>query len=162
VRQELYEADRRAGLGVGGPFVRALEEGTQGEGPARGSATFVITTDGSGRVTDVSVVSASADRPAWAHVAKRIASAFSAPGRRVRDRGRGVVIRIEVDVKSTLPSGAAPGSPVHGHVPPSPTSGAPDAVGTSAAGPGLGFDVADIGARARRVVHARVLEEAAR
>jgi hypothetical protein len=56
-------------------------------------------------------------------------------------KSNGLAVLIRIDAKVRLPSGARPDSPI------------------GAAPGGMSFDLADIGARPRRVVSVRILEE---
>jgi hypothetical protein len=154
IHDALAARDHELGLDTGGPLVAAAEEVTRtSDTPENSSAVFEVTVDTNGDVTGVRVVNASQGRPAWDRVATAYGAALRTrkiPLRGQRGQGgqgKGLVVTLEVRSRFTLPSGASGGIDPKGVVD-----------GTSP-GVQLGFDLSDIGARARRNVHARILGE---
>jgi hypothetical protein len=155
IQKSLHDAlaarDHELGLDSGGPLVAAAEDATRSnDAPENSRAVFEVTVDTNGDVTGVRVVDVSQGRPAWDRVAMAYGAALRArkiPLRGQRGQGKGLVVTLEVRSRLTLPSGASGGID-------------PKAVmdGTSP-GAQVGFDLSDIGSRARRDVHARILGE---
>jgi hypothetical protein len=149
----LAARDHELGLDTGGPLVASAEEVTRtSDTPENSSAVFEVTVDTNGDVTGVRVVNASQGRPAWDRVA--IAYGAALRTRKIPLRGqrggqaKGLVVTLEVRSRFTLPSGAA------GAI-----EGPKGVVDGTSPGVQVGFDLSDIGARAHRSVHARILAE---
>jgi hypothetical protein len=151
MRTALEEHDHELGFyDVGGATVGVAESVARpSDTPADSTAIFEITADAEGNVTSVTLVDATQGRTAWEPVAASLASALRA--KRLAMRGHpGAVITLEVSSRWALPSGARAGHAVN-------TTGAsPTDTGLAVAG---NFDLSDIGARAARSVHARILHE---
>jgi len=146
MRAALDAHDRELGLGSGGPVVRAVHEVARSLSAIRdGAATLEVTTDASGRVLSVHAFEATSDDALWNEWAKSLAAELEGHALPVPRGARGLVITVRVEAAVRSASGAKAGRPVS---PMANTEGA-----------GLGFDVTDIGSRARSVVHARVVGE---
>jgi hypothetical protein len=150
IAQSMMERDRAIGFGGGGPVVAALELATSaGTTPINGRAVFRVTTDAEGVVTKVIAVDVSEGRASWDEAAVRALRDLKGKKLRMPTHGkpaRGIAVRVEIVSAYRLPSGAS----------------APIALPGSNSverAPGLQFDVSDIGARRRRVVHGRVVDE---
>jgi hypothetical protein len=169
LRDGLDAHDRSLGLGTGGPLISAAHEAASPSiAPDVGSATFDVESDAMGRVVAARVVSASAEASAWNDVAQELVRLMSAKTLRVLRDSRGTRTRLRIVAQRTLPSGAAYERSA-GAVPQDSCSG--EAVGPGGLGRKCGagmptgltqsFDLADIGARASRIVRVQLLGEAA-
>ncbi|MBK7582828.1 MAG: hypothetical protein IPI67_21870 [Myxococcales bacterium] len=137
---ELEARDRERGLARGGLIATHARSAAISLGPAEGTATFVVDTDADGKVQAVTLSEARGGA-SWTRVRAALTRALATRRLRVPRGARGLRVSIRVEAKVQLPSGSRPGDSVR------------------AKGPGAEFDVADIGARASRVVSARVLNE---
>ncbi len=152
--------DVELGLGPEGPVLKALEEAaTSGLAPMRGVATLLAVVNADGAVVDVRLLSSSGDAGAWSDARRRAVAALRKEKLSLRGaKGAELTIRLESDIR--LPSGASvPVTPVFEGsqvrvTENAPTGGLPTVVKTVTI---ARFDVADINARPRRVVHARLL-----
>ena len=165
VEQSLKSAmrarDADVGLGPEGPVLRALQDAAYGGlAPDRGNAMFVAVVDSAGLVVDVRLLSASGDGD-WNDVRKRAVRALA--GTKLALRGaKGAELKIAVDSDVRLPSGNRADERVRpsfsaGHVDlpdHAPSGGAASGAQTYTVG---SFDVTDFQAKARRVVHARLV-----
>jgi len=135
LRQALDEYDRRLGLAPGGGVLSAVRDLARSEG-VRGGARLQIVVDSTGRILRTDVVDATEDVEGW----RRLGDALQEiPIRGMRAEGRHGVWML-VDVSSTVERSS----------------------GRSqwwAPGVAVVFDVADIGARNLRVVHANVASQ---
>jgi hypothetical protein len=149
LRDALHEHDVELGLGAGGVLVGPAEEiARTSDTPWNSSAVLEVVADGSGQITGVRLVNVSEASEAWDRVAKALLGALRDRKLSVRPPGgHGVVVTIQVSSRKALPSGATPDSF------PMPR------VDQGQGAVSLPFDVADIGARARRSVHAHVVRE---
>ncbi len=139
MRGALHDHDVALGLGGGGPVVTALEAAVRESGaPDESAAVFVAIADASGRVLRVDVESAT-DGEAFRTIADDVLKRLQGLTLRVPAGSRGLAMRINVESKMALPSGGG--------------------LGIDPRSAGVHFDTADIGARARRVIHARVVAE---
>lgn len=144
----LQDRDRELGMLQEGPAIVALEDATRASsGPLEGRAVLALTFDSSGVVTGARVESSSSDRATWEDIAKKAAAALGQKHVRVPAGAKGLELRIEVQSKVALPSGAH-----------SPISGV-GLTGDGQGNMGLGghFDVSDIGSKPQRVVGARTV-----
>jgi hypothetical protein len=133
----LRAQDAAKGLGPDGPVLRALEEETRTSlAPVRGNATFRAIVDATGTVTGLRVLDSTGDTQGWDDARQR---AFAALQKKKLDvRGtNGALIDIHVESDLRFPSGAKSRVEVTGPL-------------------SLGGDLADIGAKPQRVVHARL------
>jgi hypothetical protein len=147
VREGLDARDHALGLGSGGPVV-AVAHGVAMSAPMdHGSAVLEVDADANGVVRSVRVLDVTADAEAWREIAEGIAASLRGKPLHISARAgtRGVVVTLRIEIAMRLPSGAAAGNGK-----------------TYALGPGsIGgtFDLADIGAKPKKSVHARVLSE---
>lgn len=140
----LAEQSRRLGLGPGGAVISALEHATRSaHTPPSARATFLAVVDGTGAVTTVRLQAASESTPAWQDVAQRALRALKARRLRPPDGARPIELQIEVTCALQLPSGAESGVDTDFKL---------GAVSGT-------FDVADVGARAQRMVRARLVSQ---
>jgi hypothetical protein len=167
IRDALDARDHALGLDQGGPMVAVLEEVTRpSDTPSDGYAVFEVTVGPDGEVSDVRVVDANEARPAWERVAMDLRTTLRKRGIGLRrksekgaattpeGKGRGMVVTLEVKSRWSLPSGAGDKRISGPYV----KFGADPDTPVAAGGH---FDVSDIGQRASRQVHARVVGERA-
>ncbi|HKQ69320.1 MAG TPA: hypothetical protein VJT73_08275 [Polyangiaceae bacterium] len=136
LRQSLSEYDRRLGLGGGGAVVSAVRNLAMTE-RARGSATFEVVVDRTGKVRTVRLLDASRDAPEWREFGIAL-SAEPIPNVRIPETARAAWVLVHVDANDELTSGQRR---------------------WWSYGVWLTFDVADVSAHRERVVHSRVLSE---
>jgi hypothetical protein len=107
---ELVAADQRVGLGPEGPVLKQLEQETRKTDTAStSSARFRATTDHAGRVTSFELLEASADHSVWSALAGRMLQGLAGVALRVPRTGHGVTMDLKVSSEMLLPSGAQPG-----------------------------------------------------
>jgi hypothetical protein len=162
--QGLTNSDVALGRGAGGPVLRAFEAATYASTvPLNGSASFVLVIDSEGKLVSSVLGNASGDREAWARVARQTAQALAQRKLQV-PRGKSVQLAIEVTSHLELPSGADPGLELSAQGIPLKKGGGPRSTKLDISifpfpAATLAGDPADIGARARRMVHAHVVSE---
>jgi hypothetical protein len=153
MRDALVAHDHAIGLDVAGPLVGIAEEAARpSEAPMDGAAVFEVTFDGNGAIAAIRVVEGGKEREAWERVARAMTATFRSRRMQIRAKGKGLVVTLEVSSRWVLPSGQHPG--LGGVLYSKPD----DTPGSFAAG-GAHFDLSDIGQRAKRDVHARILNE---
>ena len=188
LQEPVVQRDTELGTGPHGPVVLALEAATHRLAtPLNGNALFLVRLDAQGRLVELSVLEASEDRPAWVRVATRAQQVLESRQLRPSNGARGLALRIAVDSREQLPSGADPGFGVsiagipikRGRGPrspqldilkpelrieneevPNPGGGEPIKLPALRLGfnvLGGGIDPADLGKKPRRVVHAHVV-----
>jgi hypothetical protein len=141
LRASLDQHDAELGLGSAGPVVSVAHEVLQGAPvPNRSRAVLEVVADAMGRVTAVRAVDVDVDRTAWDEATRAMFSALLAKKMHVKPGAKGVVVRVSVKVAIELPSGTPVG---------------PEFTGRGI----LSFDLADIGAVPRKVVHVYTLDE---
>ncbi len=139
MRAAMHDNDVALGLGGGGPVVSAVEEAVRdGMGADEGRAVLIAVADASGVVLRVDIESSS-DSVAFQGVADELLKRLQGKHVRVPAGARGLAMRINVESHMANPSGGT--------------------VGLDPRSAGAHFDIADLGARAKRVIHARVLAE---
>lgn len=145
--QEALDAhDRAIGLGFGGPAVSAVHAAaSQLSAPRAGLATIEIVFDGLGKVQSTRVLSANNDFAGWSKVAADARAILAAGRIRVPAQSAGLAITLQVESRTQMPSGAAPGS------------GVP--IRPSGLGVAGQFDLSDIGATPTRAVSVRLVGE---
>ncbi len=159
LRADLAAHDTAIGLGPDGPVIAALETHAR-RSVANGRATFDITVDARGLVVALTAVGATESHDAWREVGAQSLAALK--GKTLRRKGP-LSMRIEIDARIALPSGADPGLGVDvAGIPLKKGDGPKSAkvsLGGTPFGPGVTLqgDLADIGAHTRRVVHAHVV-----
>ena len=170
LRDGLLAADRARGLGAAGPLVSAAHEAASPSiAPDVGAATLEIDCDADGKVVAARVLPGSGDTAKWNAVAREVVRLTSARTVRVPAGAHGVRTRLRIVAERALPSGskrtASPGA-----VPDDVAGGVDKAcVGEGSArkcGAGMPVgvtgtlgDLANIGAKASRIVHVLVLGE---
>lgn len=170
IKDALRAKDQNIGLGLEGPVVHALEDATHaGFAPDRGNATFVAVIDERGLVIDLKILSSNASTAngarGWEEVRQRAVKSLATAKIDMRGVKR-AELKIAVESEVLLPSGSKPedsplkptGTPVKNGIKvetaaPGSPSGADVAAGVEV----LKFDVADIGAKKQRVVHAKLV-----
>jgi hypothetical protein len=170
LRDGLDARDRELGLGSAGPLVSAAHEAASPSmAPDVGSATLEIDCDAGGRIVAARVLSASAAPTQWNAVARELVRIASARTLHVPAGARGVRARLRIVAERSLPSGTK-ATPAAGAVPDDVVGGADKAcvgegvtrkclAGMPVGATGNLFDVADVGAKAARVVRVFVLGE---
>ncbi len=139
MRQALHDRDVSLGLGGGGPVLSALEAAVrEGPGADESRAVLVAVADASGLVLRVDVES-STDDPAFQIIAEDALKRLRGQRLRMPAGAQGLAMRVTIDSRLAAPSGGS--------------------AGLDARSLGAHFDIADLGAKPRRVVHARVLAE---
>jgi hypothetical protein len=164
--QGLLSQDTASGRGAGGPVLRVLEATVYASNaPLNGQASFVFVIDGEGKISSTTLGAASGDREAWARVARKAAQALAQQKLSV-PKGRGVRLTVAVSSRLELPSGADPGLAVDVLGLPVKRGAGPRSAKVDVLNPlaplsplSLMGDPADLGAKARRMVHARVVGE---
>jgi len=164
--QGITNQESARGRGAGSPVLRALEAIVYASTvPLNGNASFTLIIDSDGKLLSSSLGQASGDRTAWVRVAHQTAEALA--GRKLTvPKGRSVRLTVAVTSHLELPSGADPGLEVDAFGIPIKKGGGPRSTKldifnlkhplTTLA---LDGDPADIGANARRMVHAHVVSE---
>lgn len=183
--QKALERDVRRGIGPGGPALTAFEAATRvSAAPARGYAVFQLTTDASGRVMSLSLVEADGGTRRWSQVGQEVLRRLGK--QRLRVAGTPTRLLLRIESTESLPSGADPGFGVEAFGLPLKRGegkksaklsvlAPPKLIEVDVPDPGnpkktirmpmfvppnllsLGGDLADVGAKPRRVVYARVL-----
>lgn len=164
--QGLLSQDTASGRGSGSPVLRSIEAAVySSSAPLNGQASFVFIIDGDGKLVSSSVGSASGDREVWSRVARQTAQALAQRKLSV-PKGKSVRLTIAVTSHLELPSGADPGVSVDVLGIPLKQGGGPRSTKVDLLNPknplaplSLMGDPADIGAKARRMVHAHVVSE---
>ena len=180
LRDPLWERDKSLGLGADGPVITALESSAQAStAPVNGKAVFDVVVGSDGMVASLTV---SEGGIAWSGVARDALAAVRGKKARVPGSAKnGIAMKIEIESRVLLPSGHSPttaldiaGIPI--------TKGDDKSTKVSILKPqilmvpldaegkvqipmanftiiGTNGDPADIGARPRRVIHAKVIRE---
>jgi hypothetical protein len=139
MRSALHDHDAELGLGGGGPVVTALEASVRDStAPDESRAVLVAIADESGNVLRVDVESTS-DAAAFQAVAEDVLKRLRGQRLRVPAGSHGLAMRIDVASRMANPSGGG--------------------VGLDPLKAGAHFDLADMGSRPHRVIHARVINE---
>jgi hypothetical protein len=164
--QGLMEQDTARGRGAGSPVLRSLEAAVYAStAPLNGQASFVFVIDGDGKLVSSSLGEASGDREAWSRVARQTAQSL-AQRRLSVPKGKSVRLTVAVSSHLELPSGADPGVAVDVLGMPLKRGGGARSTKVDLLNPlsplsplSLMGDPADLGAKARRMVHAHVVSE---
>lgn len=168
-REALDAHDRELGLGPSGPLVAAAREaGSLPSAPDTGNAIFDVDADASGKVLSASVVSFSTDGSGWTAVAQQLVTLMSPKTLRLPLGAHGIRVRLRISAERSLPSGQR-GETHAGAVPDDVPGADPVCEGSGwlrkcTKGMPLGatmntVDVANLGARASRIVRAQILGE---
>lgn len=185
LRAPSNERDASLGLGPEGPVLRALREATSGEATdVNGGAVFLAVAGADGRVTAVSFVSGTGGEPAWRRTAARALASLVNERLRLPAGAKGAEMELAVTSAWKLPSGNDPGVAIDlggiplkkGEGPQSPKvsflNPLPRIVDVPLTPDGKNkvpmpvlqlrvfettADPSDVGARPRRVVHARLV-----
>ncbi len=169
LRGALDARDHELGLDHSGPLVSAAREAASLAGaPETGIATIEVDADATGRVTAANVVSANGDAAGWSAVARELVGLLAAKRLQLPHGARGLRAHVRIVAERTLPSGTQTArSP--GAVPDDVPGQDPQCVGEGAqrkcnAGMPVGVtqslgDLANLGAKVIRIVHARILGE---
>jgi len=146
LQEALDDHDRAAGFGFGGPAASALRSAANNiSAPRVGVATIEVVFDGIGKFTSARVLSATGDMGGWTRVAAEAQALLASSRVRVPMQSRGMAVTLQVEARTQLPSGAAPGES---------TRVRPSGVGASGQ-----FDLSDIGATPSRTVSVRITGE---
>ncbi|MBX3189632.1 MAG: hypothetical protein KF819_21580 [Labilithrix sp.] len=161
LRQGAAGRDAELGLGPEGPVLTAIRDAARGGlAPERGNATFLAVVDGSGVVVSLRLVASTGGEAGWVDARDRAARALAAAKLTLRGAGKGAELKIYVESDVLLPSGSnAPVRPTLEESkvvinPNVPGGGTSDVVQTYTLSR---FDLADVGAKPKRVVHARLV-----
>jgi hypothetical protein len=140
MRAALHDGDVTRGLGGGGPVVTALEGAVlAGTAPFESRAVIVAIADAAGLVTRVDIESFSDDLASFRAIADDVLNRLRDKRLRVPADAHGIAVRLEVTSRLASASGGGSGlDPRHA---------------------AINFDLSDLGARATRLVHARILGE---
>ncbi len=157
--------DRAMGLGAAGAFVSVAHDAASPSlAPDVGTATLEIECDATGTAVSARVVSADGDLGAWNDVARELVRLATSKRAKLPHGARGLRAQLRIVAERALPSGekrtigagAAPDDVCEGTgLNRRCTAGMPVGVG------GTWGDLANIGAKRSRVVHVRVIDEAA-
>ena len=110
LRSGLAEHDRELGLGPEGPVVALVTDLVmQSESAPNTSALLGLRTDANGYTVDVEVREASGETAAWEAVAAELKRKLAGQRLRVPTGSGGVSMQLRVVSRNTLPSGADPG-----------------------------------------------------
>jgi hypothetical protein len=164
--QGMLSQDTASGRGAGSPVLRALEGAVYAStAPLNGSAAFVFVIDSEGKLLSTTLGEASGDRERWSRVARQAAQALAARKLSV-PKGKSVRLTVAVSSHLEMPSGADPGVAVDMFGLPLKRGGGERSTKVDILNPlnptaplSLMGDPADIGAKARRMVHAHVVSE---
>jgi hypothetical protein len=164
--QGLTDQDVERGRGAGSPVVRSLEAAVYASSaPLNGNASFTLIIDSEGKLVSSTLGAASGDRQAWVRVAHQTAQALAQRKLPV-PKGRSVRLTVQVTSHLELPSGRDPGVEVRALGIPLKRGGGERSTRLDILNPlhptaplVLDGDPADIGAQARRMVHAHVVSE---
>jgi len=109
ISDAIHEHDVDLGLAAGGVLLAPAEDVVRAsETPWNSTATIEVTTDAAGEVTSVRVVDVTEAWGVWEHVAADILGAIHGRKIKVRARGHGLVVTLQVASRRSLPSGASP------------------------------------------------------
>jgi hypothetical protein len=184
LREPARARERELGLGPDGPVLAALSEASSlGTTDVKGRAVFVAVADATGMVIGIDVLECDGGRAGWTSAAKAAHAALAGKKLRMPSTAKGARMRIEIVSEWKMPSGHDPGTDVSVlGVPVAKGEGKKSTsvellnplpkLETVELGPGVKVtvpivqvtviavngDPADIGARPRRVVHARLLD----
>ncbi len=111
--QAARERERELGLGPEGPVLTALEAATYaGNAPIAGKATFLAIADDTGEVRSIEVVGMDADPASWRETARAALRALRGKRLRMPSAAKRAEMRIEIASELKLPSGHDPGTSV--------------------------------------------------
>ena len=127
--------------------VSAVREAAGTAGPDRGSAVFVLSTDSSGHVVNVSVQGGGANTKEWEELIPAIKASMSNTRARMKNGAAGMSVSIAVEAEHRNPSGTLEGHKI----------GGPKVENASLVV--MTFDLSDIGSRATRQIRVRQLGE---
>lgn len=164
IHDALEAHDHAAGMDRTGALVAVAEDvARRTDSPLEGIAVFEVTVEPDGTVSAVQQVDTGAH--AWAEVESGLAVATRSRSVAMRANGKPLRVMLEVSSRWVLPSGASAARPVSPYVKLDPGAMLQSAGAFShcldrvPVALGARFDLADIGARPMRVVHARILAE---
>ncbi|HEY8074707.1 MAG TPA: hypothetical protein VIF62_11365 [Labilithrix sp.] len=184
LRQPARDRERELGLGPEGPVLTALGDATSTTTtPVRGRAVFLAIANGAGEVLSIRVAECDGAQRDWAQAATIALGALKGKKLRVPSSATRAEMRIEITSAWKLPSGQDPGADVSVLGLPVAKGEGKDATKVEILNPlpkveklklskdieipivvwsftifGTNGDPANIGAAARRVVHARLLD----
>lgn len=164
--QGLMNQDTASGRGAGSPVLRVLEAAVYAStAPLNGNASFVFVINSEGKIVSSVLGEASGDREQWVRVARKAAQALAQKTLSV-PKGKSVRLTVAVTSHLEMPSGADPGVAVDVLGLPVKRGEGPRSAKVDLLNPlkpmaplSILGDPADIGAKARRMVHARVVGE---
>lgn len=149
------------GLGPEGPVLTALSLSTHGTAtPVQGHALFVAVADSTGLVVKIDVLSHDGAKAAWNDAAKKALASLQDKRLRLPSTAKGAQMTIEVTSHLKLPSGHDPGTRVEVFNLPLVKGGGAQSTTVSIFGGStleLRGDPVDLGAKAQRVVHAKLV-----
>jgi hypothetical protein len=164
--QGIASQDSASGRGAGGPVVRSLEAAVYASTVTLNSkAMFTLVIDSDGKLLSTTLGAADGDRQAWERIAHQTAQAL-AQRKLAVPKGKSVRLVVAVTSHLEMPSGADPGVEIDAFGIPIHKGGGPRSTKLDLLNPlhpstplSLLGDPADIGANARRMVHAHVVSE---
>lgn len=162
LREPARRREAELGLGPEGPVLAALSGATHATAtPVKGHAVFLAVVDATGIVVKLDVISSDGSPAPWNDAAKKALVALrSAPPLRLPSTAKGAQMTIEVTSDRKLPSGHDPGTRVEVFNIPITEGGGKDSTTMSFFGGStfeLRGDPVDIGAKAQRVVHVKLI-----
>lgn len=146
-------------------MLRALgDAATASFAPIKGRAVFRAVADGTGMIVGIDVVDCDGGRAGWANAAELALDALKGKKLRMPSMAKRAAMRIEIVSEMKMPSGHDPGVDVSILGVPITKGDGKQATQVRILDPlslnafALGGDPVDIGAKARRVVHGRLLD----
>jgi hypothetical protein len=111
---EIALADHTAGLGPEGPVLSAVERAARSDNPELNSqALFDFSTDSTGKLVQVDLVSSSSDPTPWRRIGEATRRALASTLLKLPKTGYGITFRVRVIARVEMPSGADPGLAVN-------------------------------------------------
>jgi hypothetical protein len=184
LREPARQRERELGLGPEGPVLKALgDAASAGTAPVTGRAVFLAVADATGMIIGIEVVACDGGRSGWSEAAALARAALKGKKLRLPSTAQRAEMRIEITSAWKMPSGHDPGADVSLFGLPVAKGEGKQATKISILDPipklhmvelapdikvpvvsvnvdvlSVAGDPADIGARPRRIVHARLID----
>ncbi len=114
MQQGHVDYDRELGLGVPAPLVLALESAARDLAiPTNSTALFSANFDGSGALLGFELLQSDHASPQWNKLEQRVQQMLNGRKLSIAKNTRGVDLKLKLIARSTLPSGADPGTEVN-------------------------------------------------